>query len=279
MDVLKRNNVHVSGDCGPVLMYAHGFGCNQEMWNEVTPAFRGSHRQIVFDFVGSGQSDLSAFDTKRYASLDGYARDVLEILDALALDEAVTLVAHSVSGSIGMLAAIARPDRFDRLVMVGPSPSFLNDPPDYVGGFEREDLEGLLQLMDQNYIGWAEFLGPTVSGEASGEAAAAPVSRSLTKSFCTTDPVVAKTFARATFFADNRADLAKVPCPSLILQHRFDALAPIDVGEYMHRRMPQSTLRVLDVTGHCAHMSHPALVVEAMKTYLSPTGASALAPA
>lgn len=279
MDVLKRNNVRVLGDSGPVLLYAHGFGCNQDMWSDVTPAFMDSHRQVVFDYVGSGQADLAAFDAERYSSLDAYAQDILDVCDALGLDEPVTLVGHSVSSSIGLLAAIARPGLVDRLVMVGPSPSFLNHPPDYTGGFEREDLEGLLNLMDQNYIGWAEFLGHAASGVAGGRPEAAPVSRALTKSFCTTDPVTAKTFARATFFADNRDDLPKVPCPSLIIQHRHDALAPLAVGEYMHRHMPGSTLKILDVTGHCAHMSHPGLVVDAMNEYLASTEVADFAPA
>jgi sigma-B regulation protein RsbQ len=180
----------------------------------------------------------------------------------------VTFIGHSVSCSIGLLAAIARPGLFDRLVLLGPSPSFLNHPPHYTGGFERADLEELLALMDQNYIGWAQYLGPVVAGaDGAGE-----VAQTLTDSFCSTDPKVAKVFARATFFADNRADLPHVPQPCLILQHRHDNLAPLAVGEYLHAHLPSSTLSVLDVAGHCAHQSHPALVVEAMRQFL-PTAA------
>jgi len=267
MNVLKRNNVKVLGETGPVLLYAHGFGCNQDMWSRVTPAFAATHRQVVFDYVGSGNSDRAAFDPQRYADLKGYAQDVVDVCDALGLHEGVTFVGHSVSCSIGMLASIARPTLFDRLVLLGPSPCFLNQPPDYFGGFEREDPEGLLTLMDQNYMGWAQYLAPVVAG-ASGEG---EVASTLNDSFCSTDPAVARIFARATFFADNRADLPKVPRPSLLLQHRKDNLAPLSVGEYLHAHMPGSTLQIIDVEGHCGHLSNPALVVEAMRNYLAPT--------
>ena len=264
MNVLQRNQVHVLGQEGPVLMYAHGFGCSQAMWSRITPAFANTHRQVLFDYVGSGQSERAAFDATRYASLQGYAQDVIEICDALGLHEGVTWVGHSVSGSIGMLASIARPGLFERLVLLGPSPCFLNHPPDYSGGFEPEDLEGLLALMDQNYMGWAHYLAPVVAGAAGTGA----VAGELSDSFCSTDPVVARVFAQATFFADNRADLPKVTCPSLILQHATDTLAPLSVGHYLHQHLRGSTLKVLAVSGHCAHLSNPALVIEAMRDYL-----------
>jgi sigma-B regulation protein RsbQ len=267
MDVTLRNNIHVQGS-GPVLLYAHGFGCNQQMWSHITPAFADSHTQVLFDYVGSGKSELAAFDKKRYASLDGYAQDVLDVCDALGLSEGVSFVGHSVSCSIGMLAAIARPGLFERMVFVGPSPCFLNHPPDYHGGFEREDLEGLLALMDQNYMGWANYLAPVVAGESG----AGTVAGSLSESFCSTDPLVARVFAQATFFADNRADLAKVRTPCLILQHSRDALAPQSVGSYLHAHLAGSTLKLLDVAGHCGHMSDPQLVIAAMRDYLGQQG-------
>jgi sigma-B regulation protein RsbQ len=234
------------------------------MWDRITPAFAASHRQVLFDYVGSGQSDVTAFDAKRYASLSGYAQDVLDVCDALDLSSGVTFVGHSVSCSIGILAAIARPGLFTRLVLIGPNPCFVNHPPDYIGGFEHADLEGLLELMDQNYIGWANYLAPVVAGK--GESAAVTIE--LSDSFCSTDPLVAKTFARATFFSDNRADLPKAALPALILQHRTDVLAPMAVGEYVHANLPGSTLQVLEVQGHCAHMSDPDLVIDAMRAYL-----------
>lgn len=265
MNILKRNNVNILGEGDEVLLYAHGFGCNQEMWSQVVPAFAQGYRQVLFDYVGSGQSDVTVFDSRRYSTLNGYAQDVLDVCDALGLTSGVTFVGHSVSCSIGMLASIARPGLFERLILVGPSPCFVNQPPDYVGGFERTDLEGLLALMDQNYLGWADYLAPVISGEQGG----GPVASSLSESFCSTDPLIARIFAEATFYADNRADLPLVNCPSLILQHRYDALAPVEVGSYLHQHLRNSTLQVLDVVGHCSHMSHAPLVVDAMRDYLA----------
>lgn len=266
MNPIVRNRVRCIGEQGPVLLYAHGFGCHQGMWAGITPAFETSHRQVLMDYTGSGPADGSVpFDVERYSQLQGYAQDLLEVCDALELRQGVTLVAHSVSCSIGLLAHLARPDLFERMILIGPSPCFLNHPPDYLGGFEREDLEGLLQLMDQNYLGWASYLAPVVAGDPAGSA----TGDELERSFCSTDPETARVFARATFFADNRADLARVRCPSLILQHASDALAPQGVGQFMHRQMAGSELQVLDVSGHCGHMSHPGLVVDAMRRYLA----------
>lgn len=270
MNAIQRNNVHMRGNSGPVLLYAHGFGCNQTMWNRITPAFAGTHKQVLMDYVGSGKSDLASFDPERYASLQGYAQDILEVCDALDLHSGVTFVGHSVSSTIGLLASIARPALFERLVLIGPSPCFLNVPPDYHGGFEREDLEGLLTLMEQNYIGWANYLAPVVSG-APGDS---QLTGELSESFCSTDPVVARSFAQATFFSDNRADLAHVSRPCLILQHQIDALAPLGVGEFLHQQLKGSTLEIMQATGHCAHMSHPSLVIDAMKRYFADQDAS-----
>lgn len=261
--VLARNHVNVSGR-GEVLLYAHGFGCNQQMWDAITPAFADTHRQVLFDYVGSGRSDRSAFDPLRYATLSGYAQDLIEVCDALDLREGVTCVAHSVSCSIGMLASIARPNLFARLILIGPNPCFLNDPP-YRGGFERSDLEALLDLMGRNYIGWAHHLAPVVAGAGGGPT----VAHRLSESFCSTDPETARVFAEATFFADNRADLPLVQTPCLILQHLDDTLAPLSVGHYMHDHLRNSTLEVLDVAGHCAHLSHPHLVIEAIQRFLA----------
>ena len=265
MNILKRNNVHMQGDGDSVLFYAHGFGCNQNMWNRITPAFASTHRQVLFDYVGSGKSDLAAFNPNRYANLQGYAQDIMEVYDALDLHGNVTFVGHSVSGSIGLLASIARPELFNRLILVNPSPCFLNYPPDYLGGFEHEDLIDLLSLMDQNYLGWANYFAPIASGESN----TGVISGELTDSFCSTDPIVARVFAKATFFADNRADLPLVSRPSLILQNSNDALASVEVGEYMRSNLHNSTLKILEVIGHCAHMSNPSLVIEAMREYFN----------
>jgi sigma-B regulation protein RsbQ len=245
------------------MLFAHGFGCDQTMWRFVTPAFEDDYRIVLFDYVGSGKSDLAAYDAERYASLEGYAQDVLDIVHALDLED-IVFVGHSVSGMVGVLAANREPHRFARLVLVGPSPRYINDAPDYVGGFERTDIEGLLETMEKNYIGWANFLAPAVMKNADRP----ELAMELEASFCSTDPVIARRFAEATFFADNRADLADVRVPSLIMQCSDDLIAPLDVGEYLSRSLPASTLRVLRATGHCPHMSEPNETIAVMREYL-----------
>lgn len=263
--VFARNHVTVSGNpTKQPLVFAHGLGCDQNMWRFVAPAFQEDYRTVLFDYVGSGKSDRSAYSAEQYATLDGYAQDVLDVCDALELRDAL-FVGHSVSGVIGMLASIREPERFDRLLLIGPSPCYLNDPPEYHGGFERAELEGLLDMMDKNYIGWANFLAPVVMKNPARPELAAE----LTESFCSTDPVTARRFAEATFLSDNRRDLHRVPVPSLILQCSEDAIAPPAVGDYLHRHLPQSTLRVLDATGHCPHLSHPEETIRAIKEYLA----------
>lgn len=265
--ILRRNNVHVKGEADQqILLYAHGFGCSQAMWSAITPAFEQQACQVLFDFVGSGQSEINNYSFSRYATLDGYAEDILEICDALNLTRNVIFIGHSVSCSIGILAANRRPGLFSKMVLLGPSPCFLNFPPDYLGGFDKADLEGLLELMEQNYLGWASYLGPVVAGAGNDPA----ISGQLSESFCSTDPVVTRHFAKATFFADNRADFAKLQVPSLILQHREDALASVTVGEYVHQQLKNSQLQVLNVTGHAAHMTNPDLVIDAIRRYISP---------
>ncbi len=261
--VLTRNNVKVFGRGAQPMLFAHGFGCDQNMWRFVTPAFEDDYRIVLFDYVGSGQSDLRAYDPERYATLDGYAQDVLDVVHALDLHD-VVFVGHSVSSMVGVLAANREPDRFARLVLVGPSPRYINDPPGYVGGFERSDIEGLLETMEKNYIGWANFLAPAIMKNPDRP----ELAQELEASFCSTDPVIARRFAEATFFADNRADLARVRVPSLIMQCSEDMIAPNEVGEYVHRELPGSTLRVMHATGHCPHMSHPEETIEVIREYL-----------
>ena len=263
-NVLVRNNVKVTGRGTQPMLFAHGFGCDQNMWRFVAPEFEDDYRVVLFDYVGSGKSDLREYSAERYGRLEGYAQDVLDICGALDLTE-VVFVGHSVSGVVGMLAAIREPQRFERLVLVGPSPRYINEAPDYVGGFERADITGLLDVMEKNYIGWANFLAPVVMKNPERP----ELSRELEESFCSTDPKIARRFAEATFFSDNREDLAKVPVPSLIMQCSEDAIAPLEVGDYLHRNLPQSTLRVLEATGHCPHMSHPEETVRVIKEYLA----------
>ncbi|HEX7241611.1 MAG TPA: alpha/beta hydrolase, partial [Longimicrobiaceae bacterium] len=217
------------------------------------------------DYVGAGKSDLGAYDPQRYGTLEGYADDVLDVCHALELRD-VVLVGHSVSGMVAVLAANREPERFARLVLIGPSPRYVNDPPEYVGGFERADIEGLLEMMDKNYIGWANFLAPAIVANPDRP----ELGRELTESFCSTDPVIARRFAEATFFADNRDDLPRVRVPALILQCSDDMIAPTAVGEYVHARLPGSTLRMMSATGHCPHMSHPEETIQAIREYLRP---------
>jgi sigma-B regulation protein RsbQ len=245
------------------MVFAHGFGCDQNMWRFITPAFENDYRIVLFDYVGSGHSDLKAYDRARYGTLDGYAEDLLDVCRALDLRDAV-VVGHSVSGIVAVLAAKREPSRFSQLVLIGPSPRYINDT-DYVGGFDRADIDGLLETMERNYIGWANYLAPAIMAnpdrpELAGE---------LAESFCSTDPIIARRFAEVTFLSDNRDDLADVSVPSLILQCSADIIAPPEVGEYVHRHLPLSTLRVMKATGHCPHMSHPEETIRTMQEYLS----------
>ncbi len=252
MDPLRRNNVTVSGaPDGAPMVFAHGFGCDQGMWRHVAPAFEATHRVVLFDHVGAGGSDLSAYDPARYSRLEGYAADVVELLEALALPP-VVLVAHSVSAMIGMLAAAERPELFDRLVLVGPSPRYVDDE-GYRGGFSQEEIDELLDTMDGNYLGWSQHIAPVVMGTPDRPELGAE----LTSSFCRSDPVIARRFARTTFLSDNRADLSRVRTPSLVVQCRDDAIAPTEVGEYVHRHLAGSDLVLLDATGHCPNLSAP----------------------
>ena len=263
MDVLARNNVRVSGrPDGLPLFFSHGFGCDQNMWRFVAPAFEDTHRVVLFDHVGAGGSDLSAYDPGRYSDLRGYADDVLDICRELQLDD-IAFVGHSVSAMIGILAANAEPDRFSRLVLVGPSPRYTNDG-EYVGGFTAEDIEGLLESLDSNYLGWSSAMAPVIMGNASRPELGAE----LTNSFCRTDPEIARHFARVTFTSDNRADLAGVDVPTLILQCSDDVIAPTPVGAYVQRQIVGSTLVNLAATGHCPNLSAPEETVAAIKSFL-----------
>lgn len=262
-NILARNNVKITGSGNKPLIFAHGFGCDQNMWRFIAPAFGETHKIILFDYVGCGGSDLSAYNKERYSSLQGYAQDVLDICGALDLKNAV-FVGHSVSGMIGLLASLHSPQYFKSLVMVGPSPCYVNDG-DYTGGFTRRDIEGLLETMEKNYIGWANFLAPAVMANPDKP----ELGEELKQSFCSTDPVIARRFAEVTFFADNRRDIQKAKIPSLILQCVEDIIAPESVGRYMEKNMPNSTLKMMKATGHCPHMSAPDETTALIKEYIN----------
>jgi sigma-B regulation protein RsbQ len=262
-DVIRRNNVRVTGQGEPPMLFAHGFGCDQNMWRLVVPAFEDAHRIVLIDHVGAGQSDPAAYDRTKYGTLDGYATDVLEICHELQLSK-VIFVGHSVSAMVGVLAAKREPDLFKALVLVGPSPRYIDDA-GYVGGFSREDIDGLLSALDSNYLGWSSSMAPVIMGNADRP----ELGQELTNSFCRTDPEIAAHFARVTFLSDNRHDLPLVRTPSLILQCSEDVIAPYAVGEYVHRHMPVSRLVVMAATGHCPNLSAPDETIGAIKSFVS----------
>ncbi|KYF67703.1 alpha/beta fold hydrolase [Sorangium cellulosum] len=262
MSVRKRHNVKVVGRGDVDMIFAHGYGCDQNMWRLLTGAFEDSHRIILYDLAGCGGSDLSAYDRRKYDTLEGHARDVIEILGEIATGPAV-FVGHSVSAMIGLLAGIAAPERFREHIMVGPSPCYINDG-DYFGGFSRDDIDSLLDALDSNYLGWASAMAPTIMGAPDRP----ELGEELTNSFCRTDPEIAKHFARVTFLSDNRADLPRLTARSLILQCSDDVIAPPSVGEYLHKALPNSALRFIDNIGHCPHLSAPGPLVQAMREFL-----------
>lgn len=244
------------------MMLAHGFGCDQNMWRFVAPAFADDYRLLLFDHIGAGGSDLTQYDPERHSSLEGYAEDVV----ALAREARVAggvFVGHSVSAMIGLLAARTAPELFEALVLIGPSPCYINDG-DYVGGFERDQIEELLEFLDNNHLGWSQAMAPTIMGNAERP----KLAEELTESFCRGDPEITRRWARTTFFSDNRADLTGIGARVLILQCREDVIAPICVGEYMQAALPGSALVILDATGHCPNLSAPEATIAAMKAFL-----------
>ena len=267
MSLQKRNSVRVGGGKGPVtVFFSHGFGCDKNMWRLLEPVYAERYRTVAFDHVGSGTSDLSAYDRAKYASLQGYADDVLQIVDEFGTNENV-FVGHSVSAMIGMLADLKRPGRFAAHLMIGPSPCYINDG-DYVGGFTRSDIESLLETLESNYLGWSSTMAPAIMGTPDQPQLAVE----LTNSFCRTDPEIAKQFARATFLSDNRADVPKLKTPALIVQCDDDIIAPLSVGDFLHRNLPHSTLAVIDNVGHCPHLSSPGACSNAMDAFLAKEG-------
>ncbi|MFI5669780.1 alpha/beta fold hydrolase [Streptomyces sp. NPDC051704] len=264
MDIDRRNNVTVTGNPqGPTVVLAHGFGCDQNMWRLTVPALAEDHRVVLFDYVGSGRSDLSAFSEDRYASLAGYAADVVEVCEALDLRDAV-YVGHSVSAMIGVLAADAAPGRIGALVMVAPSPRYIDDV-GYRGGFSVQDIDELLESLESNYLGWSAAMAPVIMGNDDRP----ELGEELKNSFCATDPDAARVFARTTFLSDSRDDLKSVRVPTLILECTEDAIAPREVVAYVHHAIPGSTLISLDATGHCPHLSAPEATNAAITGFLA----------
>lgn len=262
MEILKRNNVKVKGFGNQVIMFGHGFGCDQLVWQEVAAAFEDKYRVVLFDYIGSGKSDKSHYSTERYSSLHGYKQDLLEVCSALEA-ESIIFVGHSVSSMIGALASIEQPGLMDKLIMVGPSPHYLNEP-GYRGGFDKEDVEELLEMMEVNYKEWAKYLAPVSMQN--------PERPHLTEEFeqllVSNDPVIARQFAEVTFSSDVRSELEKVTVPTLILQPKYDAIAPLEVGKYVHNKIPSSEFVVMDAMGHNPHISDAQETICHIREYL-----------
>ena len=259
---IKRNNVTVFGAAKRAMMFAHGFGCDQNMWHEVARSFEGEFRTILFDHVGAGRSDLSAYDPAKYATLGGYADDVIEIGQALGLADAI-FVGHSVSAMIGVLAALKAPGMFSQLVMVGPSPRYIDDG-EYIGGFSADQIDELLEFLADNHLGWSAAMAPAIMGNPGRP----ELGQTLTNSFCATDPDIARDFARVTFFSDNREDVKRLSIPVLVLQCHEDIIAPESVGEWVHAHVPNSQYVLLDATGHCPNLSAPMEVISAIRAFV-----------
>jgi sigma-B regulation protein RsbQ len=264
VDVRRRNNVTETGVAAArPIVFAHGFGCSQEMWRDVAPQFEATHRVVLFDAVGAGGSDSSAYDPAKYDSLHGYAADVLQILDALDLEDAV-FVGHSVAAMVGVLAAVRNPSRFGALVLVGPSPRYIVDG-EYAGGFQQADIDGLLDALDENYLGWSAAMAPLIVGNAERP----ELGQLLTESFCQVDPEIARHFARVTFLSDNRRDLASVRTPTIVLQCSDDVIAPTPVGRYVHEQIEGSRFVQLSATGHCPNLSAPDELADQIRAFLA----------
>ena len=262
MNIIKRNNVTIRGTGNQVMMFAHGFGCDQHMWRYIVPAFEDDYKVVTFDHVGAGNSDLSAYSYEKYDRLEGYAADIVEIATALQLQD-VIFVGHSVSAIIGLMAAEMAPNIFKRLILVAPSPCYINDE-DYIGGFRKDEIDELLESLNNNHLGWSMAMGPVIMGNSNRK----ELGEELSNSFCKTDPEIAKHFARTTFLTDKRHILPQVKLPSLILQCSNDVIAPVEVGEYMHQNMPNSTLVIMNATGHCPNLSAPQETTAAIKAFL-----------
>jgi sigma-B regulation protein RsbQ len=262
LSVSERNNVNVSGSGERPMVFAHGFGCDQNMWRLVEPSFRDDFKTVLFDYVGAGGSDLSAYDRDRYASLTGYADDLIEVCRELRLRN-VVFVGHSVSSMIGVLASLKAPDLFQSLILVGPSARYIDDG-DYVGGFSEQQITELMDFLRENHMGWSAAMAPAIMGNPDRP----ELGQELTNSFCRTDPDIAKQFAEVTFTSDNRSDLGNVRIPTLILQCSEDIIASPAVGEYVRRNIPDSKLVMLDATGHCPNLSAPEQVIQAIRAFV-----------
>lgn len=262
-EVMKRNNVKVIGQGEKIMMLAHGFGCDQNMWRYMVPLFEEDYRLVLFDYVGAGKSDIESYESTKYNTLHGYVQDILDIIEELQLED-IIFIGHSISAMIGMLASIKRPDCFDKLVMIGASPRYLNDSDGYYGGFEKGDILELLDMMEMNFAGWASYLAPLVSDAAQNP----ELTKEIEKSFVSTVPWAAREFAEVTFFSDHRESLSKANLPTLIIQCSNDSIVPIEAGEYLHKHLKNSTFYLMEAKGHYPHISKPEKTGEVIAKFL-----------
>lgn len=264
MNVVERNNVRIIGEGEQTIICAHGFGCEQSMWQYIAPSFTEKYKLVLFDYVGAGLSDLSAYSTDKYATLDGYKQDVLDLVDGLQLENSI-FIGHSISSMIGMLAAIERPEIFEKIIMIGPSPCYLNKSDGFQGGFEESDVWELLELMEINFSGWASYMAPTTMGDDATQ----ELKDGLRDVFVSTNPKIAREFAEVTFFSDYRSRLSELTVPTLIVQCSEDSIVPLHVGEYLHENLGNSELKVMQAKGHYPHISHPVETVELITNFLT----------
>ncbi|MCW2120108.1 alpha/beta fold hydrolase [Flavobacterium sp. 7A] len=262
MNIALRNNLKTFGRGKQTMLFAHGFGCDQNMWRFITPAFEEQYTIVLFDYVGCGKSHIGSYNVERYSSLEGYAIDLLEICDYLKLQD-ILFIGHSVSAMIGIIAGIKKPELFSKLILICPSPRYINDL-NYVGGFSLQDIEGLFEVMDHNYLGWASFLAPVIMNNPEQPALTAE----LQESFCSADPIITRKFAEVTFYSDNREDLTQFTNPCLVLQCTDDAIAPVEVGLYVTEKLLNSTYIKMAATGHCPHLSHPIETIQEIKKFI-----------
>ncbi|WP_058303033.1 alpha/beta fold hydrolase [Gorillibacterium timonense] len=261
--IIERNNIRIQGEGDRTLIFGHGFGCEQNIWRSMIPYFEKDYRIVLFDYVGSGNSDLAAYNPERYSTLYGYVADLLDILEALEIEKAV-FVGHSVSSMIGLLASIRKPEAFQSMVLIGPSPRYINDLPDYYGGFDERDVKELLQMMEMNFVGWA-----SMNAAALMDNPERPVlTEQLKDTFCAEDPAIMKNFAQATFLSDHRRELPEVTVPCLIVQCSVDSIVPLEVAEYLHKQLRNSRLEVISARGHYPNLSQPKETSELIRSYL-----------
>lgn len=264
IDIAERNHVNIIGEGDQVIVLAHGFGCDQQMWQYITPTLAKRYKLLLFDYVGSGKSDLSLYSSEKYSSLHGYAQDLLEVLEYYQLNQ-VIFVGHSISSMIGMIAAIKSPDYFKKVIMIGPSPCYLNDSNGYYGGFDKADIDELLDMMEINFSGWASFMAPMAMKNLEQP----HLSEQLEQIFISADPVIARQFAEVTFYADYRYLLSQMQVNTLIMQCAEDSVVPVEVGSYLHEQITNSTLVMMEAKGHYPHISHPSETIDIILEYLN----------